>query len=42
MGRMTQDQADTSLQDLSNRVDQMIDGNMRFGGPPGETATPSQ
>jgi hypothetical protein len=43
-GRMSQDQADTMLQDLSARVDQMIDGTMRFqfGGPPGVDVTPSQ
>ena len=43
-GRMTQDQANTMLQDISSRVDQMIDGNMRFGGPPRgrDAAMPTQ
>jgi hypothetical protein len=38
-GRMTQEQADSMLQDLSGKVDQMIDGNIRLGRPPGTGAT---
>lgn len=41
-GRMTQDQADSMLQDMSSRVDDMIDGALRMGGPPNFEATPSQ
>ena len=34
-GSMTQDEADTMIQNLSSRLDQMIDstGGVRFGGP---------
>jgi hypothetical protein len=43
-GRMTEEQADSMLQDLSSRVDEMIDGGMRLrvGGPPGADTTPTQ
>jgi predicted XRE-type DNA-binding protein len=41
-GRMTQDQADTMVQNSSSRVDDIIDGKMpRFGGPP-PTTEPGQ
>jgi hypothetical protein len=39
-GRMTQDQADTMVQNSSSRVDEMIDGEMPFGG--GGPAPPSE
>jgi hypothetical protein len=41
-GRMTQEQADSTLQALPDRVDQMIDGNMQFRGPPSGTPQPGQ
>jgi polyhydroxyalkanoate synthesis regulator phasin len=41
-GRMSQDQADSLVQGFSTQVDDMIDGNMPFGGggpaPPSEPA----
>jgi hypothetical protein len=41
-GRMTQDQADTLVQDSSARVDDIIDGNMPRFGRPTPTPEPGQ
>jgi hypothetical protein len=41
-GRMSQDQADSLVQNFSSRVDDMIDGKMPIGGRPAPTAQPGQ
>jgi hypothetical protein len=38
-GTMSQEDADQTLEDFASRIDDMIDGNMSFGGGPGDSGS---